>query len=68
MGQVINSLRKKDLYEDTAFYVFTDHGWSAEVVTAGVTPQEIGSALGHTGSGIRKGTKIGGQIFRLNTG
>lgn len=55
IGAFINKLKKENLYDDTHFMFFTDHGGDPEKGHGGLTKQELEVPWAITGPQIKKG-------------
>jgi predicted AlkP superfamily pyrophosphatase or phosphodiesterase len=67
IGQFIQKLKDEDLYDDTHFMFFTDHGGVPEKGHGGITPQELEVPWAIAGPGIRKGHLLKEPNNSVNT-
>ena len=58
IGDFINKLKEEDLYDETHFMFFTDHGGDPKTGHGGRSKQELEVPWAITGPGIRKGILI----------
>ncbi len=66
IGDLLNKLKQKELYEDTHFFLITDHGGIGKS-HGGVTEREMLVPWGVTGPGIRKGKSLDYPNSNINT-
>lgn len=66
IGNLLGQLKGKDLYEDTHFFLITDHGGIGKS-HGGVTEQEMLVPWGVTGPGIRSGETLDFPNSNKNT-
>ena len=66
IGDLLGELKQKDLYEDTHFFLITDHGGIGKS-HGGVTEREMLVPWGVTGPGIRNGVTLDFPNSNMNT-
>lgn len=66
IGDLLSELKQKDLYEDTHFFLITDHGGIGKS-HGGVTEREMLVPWGVTGPGIQNGVTLDFPNSNMNT-
>ena len=67
IGTFINKLKEANLYQDTHFMFFTDHGGLPDKGHGGLSPQELEVPWAITGPGINKGQILKEPNNSVNT-
>lgn len=67
IGELIDGLKQAGIYDDTHFFLITDHGGIGNG-HGGMSPNEMLVPWAVTGPGIKKGTKLTEPNFNTNTG